>query len=77
MERYLFKVYNIPKDKGDNFIGLVNQFTDVKNIWIARDNSGVSDAWAWVEFHSKDDMTITKSYINGLIWHSHKLLVLE
>jgi len=79
--RHLFKVYNIPSNKGDCFKDFINQIVKTKNIWIAKDESCQNDAdcvgWAWIEYFSKDDMVMAKPFINGIIWHSHVLTVLD
>jgi hypothetical protein len=76
--RYLFRLYNLPQDTDkDTLQGLLENWTTVKNIWVAKDQNHVCQGWAWIEFHTEDDKELIKSYLNGMTWRGQKLFVLE
>lgn len=76
--RHIFRVYNLPEDTTqDSLQGLLENWTTVKNIWVAKDQHHVCQGWAWIEFHTEEDKQLIKSYLNGMTWRGQTLFVLE
>jgi hypothetical protein len=74
--RYLFRIYNIPHDEQKLVTLLDNLTIKYKNIWMAKPGDETFTlTWAWLEFHTRDDLEIAKSYLHGMKWHSHTLMI--
>lgn len=76
--RHIFRVYNLPADTTQDALqGLLENWTTIKNIWIAKDTNHVCQGWAWIEFHTEEDKQLVKSNLNGMNWRGQTLFVLE
>lgn len=76
--RHIFRVFNLREDTTQDALqGLLENWTTVKNIWVAKDTNHICQGWAWIEFHTEDDKQLVKSYLNGMNWRGQTLFVLE
>jgi hypothetical protein len=74
-KRYLFRIYNIPREEYKLATLLHHLTISYKKIWMASPTDDMEITWAWIEFYTLEELEMAKQYLDGMKWHSQTVVV--